>query len=233
MAISNSGMWPAGIDYIFMSGDYVDGKYSTDLALNFGTEKIDLCQKLMRGDKWKLGRWGDVLHSYETEFPKTANQQAIDLQGHFSVGTGGMAYQACQIGPGGYMMVPFYGPIPSSQAPYMELDVLAVSGGCTISYALAADLSDMVATNSRLKVGLNKIRLPTECIGEDYIAVGIDAGDDGWITLSRFYTEVQRHISENILPVMQPGNAAEISISDAEQSNHTLKQLYLRYRDIY
>jgi hypothetical protein len=233
LPVTNVGLYDSGLDYLMMSGGY-DGRYTTDLRMEMTGERIDLCRKLLRGDSWKMGRWGDVLHSYETKFEKTEAEFAIDLHGFVDLGPGGATtYQACTIGANGSIMIPFHGPIASSRAPYLEPHVTGMAGSPEIIYALSGDPADIIATSHVLRTGKNRIRLPEECIGEDLILAGIRCDANSWITLSCLYAEVQRHVSENVLPVLEVGESDTITISGANMCNGYLEQLHVRYRDVY
>lgn len=232
LAITNAGHHSSGLDYLMMSGGY-DGRYTTDLRMELAGETIDLCRKLMRCDKWQMGRCGDILHSYETSFEKTESELAIDLHGGVDLGSGSTDYEACEIGSNGQMLIPFFGPIASSRAPYMELQVTSLAGAPHICYALSGDTDDIITTDHILRSGKNKIRMPSECVGEDLIYVGVQCDGNSFIELSYLYAEVQRHISENVLPTIEPDDTGTITIAGANMCNGYLDQLFIRYRDIF
>jgi hypothetical protein len=234
--IENTGSHESGLDQILASGGYVAGVYTGGLGYSIDDEEVLLCAAMMRGDRFVLDRFGNCRHSYETKFPKTYAQHQIDLRGNtfFDYGTGGsLAYQALRLGANAKLMVPFHGPLLLSSVPYMEVDVSDIIGAPAIDIAYASDLSDIAAIDSDpLVVGKNEIYFPNEAIGATFVSVGITTGATDGVTISKFRAQVDRYISKNYIPVIDPDDTATLTIFDEEGSNHLLTYLQATYRDI-
>lgn len=235
--VTNAGGYPSGIDYLYLSGTYLDGKYSRDLNLAFGGRTLRLCDQLLRDDDWVMDRWGNIRHFWESKFTKTEADTQTDLGGEafFSLGTGGsIAYEDLVLGADGLIMVPFYGPHAITRAPFIEVNVLSMAGNPTLNYALSADLSDIAEVElSSLQVGYNKLYLPNDVIAEDFVALGIVCDENGFIEMSNFRAQVERHVSLSQLPYIEIDETDDMILSDGESSNHTLRSMQMLYRDIF
>ncbi len=233
-SLTNAGNYPATIDYLLMSGAYdaILG-YTDDVDLVIDSEAIRLCDTLLRDDIFKLSDTGDVLHSYETDFPKTYAQTQNDLFGptYVDYGTGGsIAYQSFTIGNSGKLIMPSKGPLPVKDRPYLEITCSQVIGTPKVSYACVADLSDIEYMDVGLEVGLNEIYVPN-LEGEDDVFIGVTTDAYSVVTLTNFYAEVPRYISYGDLPKVEAGDSFSLQIQDGEYSNHLLNVLYLAYKD--
>lgn len=221
--LTNEGHETAPINYMQASGDYVSGDYIEDLSVRItpGTStaehdrEIVLCEKMLRDDLFEVGwRKKEAIHSYETEFPKTWAETAIDVQGKTSGGS--ITAQVLTLDNSDYMMIPFYGPLPVSGSPgaaFLELDVDALSGdGATVQVAKLISLADMEEVDhDDLVVGTNKIYVP-DLEGEEHIAIGIKAAAAGSVALSRVKGQVARYIAPAELPWVDPGEEFKIRV---------------------
>jgi hypothetical protein len=234
VSLTNNGNYESGLDYLLASGGY-DALlgYTDDFAFAIDDVELRLCDQLLRGDVFRVSSVGDVLHSYETEFPRTYAGMQADLHGssYVDYGTGGsIAYQSFVMANSAKFMMTFKGPLPVKDRPYLEIECTAVIGSPRVSYAVEADLSDIEDLDVDLEVGVNKIYLPS-LEGEDDVYIGVTTNASSSLTLSRIYAQVPRYISSDEMPKISPLDAFVLKISDGESSNHLLDCLYASYRD--
>lgn len=232
----NSGHYPAGLDYLFMSGDYdpTEDHYTTEVKLTVGTHEVLLINQMLRGDKFKLQGTGDVFHSYETFFTKTYAQQQRDLGPEcLDYGSGGSyALHALFLGNNAHILIPFHGPLPVKERPYVEVEWASIIGNPRVVYTFNQDLSDITELPITLNPGLNKIYVP-KCEGEDFVALGIQTDGSAAGTLSRLYAKVPRYIAEENLPTIEEGEEAALTISTEEHSYPKLSRLQAIFRSLY
>ena len=235
--IANAGYYPSGLDCLTMSGGYDAPKYTTDAYFSIGSDEVSLCQRLMRGDRFTLDRFGNCLHEYETTFKKTYAEQQIDLLGSTfcDYGTSGsIAEGALVIGASGKILVPFYGPLLCNVPPHLEVDITAIAGAPTVQIAYSSDLSDLEEIDcDTLVVGKNEIDFPLDAVGEAFLAIGIVTGSDASIQISSLDAHVERYCNVNDLPTIEEGESATLTVGDGETSNHLLSFLIATYRDIF
>jgi hypothetical protein len=234
--LTNSGHYAAPVDYIYMSG-YYDPilEYADDLKLVIGEQELALCNQLLRGDDWKLDRYGNVEHTYFTNFPKIYLEQQRDIGGevYCNYGTGGsVAYEAFWMGNSGTLMMPFHGPLPVKEDPYLEIVLSRAVGSPKAMYAFNPDLSDAVEVDFDLKVGLNKVWIP-ECDGQGFVAFGIQTDENASCTVSSIYGEVNRYVAIDAIPMVDPAEDFTIKIMCGEFSVHKLSKLQIAYRSAF
>jgi hypothetical protein len=234
--LTNSGYYKAPIDYLYASGYYdANDGYTDELILTIGAYELLLCNQLMRDDGFKLDRYGNVEHTYYTEFPKIYSEQQIDVGGstYFDYGTGGsVAYQLATLGNNATFMMPFHGPLPIKENPYLEVTVTRLVGNPTVMVAFNPDLSDAIAIDVDLVVGVNKIWIP-ECDGEGFVTFGIQTGADASIDISDIYGEVNRYVAVDDIPLVDMDEDFTIKVGDGEFSNHKLEKLQVTFRSSY
>jgi len=234
--LQNDGNYPAGLDYLFMSGDYdpVEERYTSEVQLSVGANQVMLCNRMMRDDKFKLVGLGNILHSYETTFTKTYSQQQADLgTGCLDYGSGGSyALHELFLGNDAKILIPFYGPLPIKERPYLEIEWDSLIGTPRVVYAFSQDLSDVTELPVTMVRGLNKVYVP-RCEGEDFVALGVKTDGSSAGTLSRVYAEVQRYISEDDIPVVEESDEAVLTISCGEHSYQKLSRLQCIFRSMF
>jgi hypothetical protein len=235
--ITAGGYHDNTIDYLYMSGYYDSSLGMTDeVLLTVGEYEIPLCDMLLAGDAFKMDRYGQIKHTFETDFKMSYEGLQHQLGGstYFDYGTGGpsISYRQLVMGNSAKLYFPFYGPLPVNNAPYIELVATAVVGSPMMKYAFTTDLSDATTYSYTLHTGTNKIWFPN-CEGEDFVAIGITTGASASITISSIGAEVRRYITEDELHLIQPGDEFTIKVSDGEYSNHKLTALRARYRDLF
>jgi hypothetical protein len=235
-SFTNNGYYDAPIDYLYLSG-YYDALlgYTDDVRLLIGAEDITLCNTLMRGDSFKMDRYGQIEHSYKTDFPKIYSEMQNDLQGstYCNYGVqGSIAYESFVMGNFGSLMMPFYGPLPVKEPPYLEIVLTAIVGGPKFCYAFNPDLSDIAYCDEVPKIGTNKIYIPN-ADGMGFVAFGISTDSNSSCTVSSVSGTVLRYLTIDEIPVVEPDDTFSIGISDGEFSNHRLSSLHIVYRDIF
>lgn len=239
--ISNAGKIPAGLDYLHVSGDYDAGLgYTDDLTLSVLAadgatvlDQIELCDILMRGDHWRIDRWGRIEHYYQSDFAQTWSDIAIDLHSH--VLGGALSGNILTIDNGDYFHMHFYGsgyPLPATEDCYIELWVSALTGESFVLTAFETDESDWFTIDYDLKVGYNKIYIPG-CEGKDFVLMGVGTDAGASISLSGFRGTVHRYIPYSRLLKIDPGDAFYLKLDDASGSNKKLSAIELAYRDIF
>lgn len=235
-SLTNDGYYPAPLDYLYVSGKYdVTLGLTRDLRLQMGDYDIALCTCLMGRDKFKLDRYGAILHSKETSFGENYATLQAEMQGEVfcDYGTNGsMEYEEFILGNDGALMFPFCGPLPIREPPYLEVVISRIVGNPTIYKSITSDLSDVDAIEYTLKLGTNKIYLPA-CEGEGFMAFGIMTDSSSSCTIDRIYAEVTRYIAPESVPIAEVGEAFTVTLSDSESSNHMLSALQLVYRDLF
>ena len=241
--LSNAGKIPAGLDYLHVSGDYDAGDSYTDdltlyvLAADGATvlDQIELCDMLMRGDHWRLDRWGRIEHYYQSDFAQDWADISIDLHGITSGGS--ISSGILTLDDGDYFYMPFYGsgyPLPATEDCYIELWVSALANDVSVVAAFETDRSDAFEIDYDLKVGYNRIYIPG-CEGQDFVCIGVLAtsGATNSISLSAFRGTVHRYIPYPRLLKIDPGDAFYLKLDDASGSNKKLSAIELAYRDIF
>jgi hypothetical protein len=144
---------------------------------------------------------------------------------------GSFAYQECKMGNNSRLMMPFYGPLPIKEPPYLEVVVTAVVGGPKFCYAFNADLSDVVECEQIPKIGTNRVYIPNS--GEDFITFGIMTDENSSITVSGIEGIVQRYLLIDDIPLIQPNESFTIQVVDGEWSNHMMSYLHVVFRDAF
>lgn len=239
--ISNAGKIPAGLDYLHVSGDYdASLGYTDDLTLSVLAadgatvlDQIELCDILMRGDHWRIDRWGRIEHYYQSDFAQTWADIAIDLHSHVLGGV--LSGNILTIDNGDYFHMHFYGsgyPLPATEDCYIELWVSALTGESFVLTAFETDESDWSTIDYDLKVGYNKIYIPG-CEGKDFVLMGVGTDAGASISLSGFRGTVHRYIPYSRLLKIDPGDAFYLKLDDAAGSNKKLAAIELAYRDIF
>jgi hypothetical protein len=241
--LSNAGKIPAGLDYLHVSGDYdASLGYTDDLTLSVlaadGTTILDqilLCGLLMRGDHWRLDRWGRIEHYYQSNLAQAWADTSIDLHGITSGGS--ISSGILTLDNNDHFYMPFRGssyPLPATEDCYIELWVSALANDVSVVAAFETDRSDWFDVDYTLKVGYNKVYIP-DCEGEDFIAMGVLAasGAANTISLTGFRGTVHRYIPYSKLLKIDPGDAFYLKLDDAAGSNKKLSAVELAYRDIF
>jgi len=241
--LSNAGKIPAGLDYLHVSGDYDAALgYTDDLTLYVlaadGTtilDQIELCDMLMRGDHWRLDRWGRIEHYYQSNLAQSWSDIAVDLLG-LTFG-GSISSGILTLSNGEAFYVPFYGssyPLPATEDCYIELWVSALANDVSVVAAFETDLSDWFDVDYTLKIGYNKIYIP-DCEGNDFVAVGVrtEFGATNTVSLTGFRGTVHRYIPYSRLLKIDPGDAFYLKLDDAAGSNKKISAVELAYRDIF
>ena len=149
-----------------------------------------------------------------------------------SIHEGEVTYQALRMPNESHMMFPFYGPLPISGSPYVEVTISALNGFPKASAAFAGDLSDITELDYILKVGVNKFYVPN-CAGEDFVAIGIVCDETSSCTISDISIQVPRYMSPDDLPILPIDEDFTYQIMDGEFSNHKLENLHIVYRDAF
>jgi hypothetical protein len=201
-----------------------------------GDYDLRLIDQMMGRDSFKLDRFGNVEHIKETEFPENYVTLQAELGGatFLDYGTNGtMGYQALLLDNSANIMFPFYGPLPIREAPYLEVVLTRLVGHPEVSVAYSSDLSDIATIDFELKVGLNKIWMPSESIGEDFISFGITTDGSSSCTISNIMAKVVRYVASSAIPTVAPATDFDITVSDGNFSNHMLSAMQLTYRNVY
>ena len=240
--ISNAGKIPAGLDYLHVSGDYDAALgYTDDLTLSVlaadGTtilDQVELCDILMRGDHWRIDRWGRIEHYYQSNLAQAWADTSVDLHGVTDGGS--ISSGVLTLSDGNAFYVPFYGsgyPLPATEDCYIELWVSALANDVSVVAAFETDRSDWFEVDYDLKVGYNKIYIPG-CEGKDFMAVGVRAefGATNTVSLTGFRGAVHRYIPYSRLLKIDPGDAFYLKL-DVAGSNKKLSAVELAYRDIF
>ena len=236
-SITNNGYHNSPPDYVYVSGDYdaATGFYANSISLEMGTFSLRLCDQLLRGDSFELDRYGSARHIYETDFPKLYSEQQIDLLGstYCDYGTGGsITHEELYITNSGKILIPFFGPLAVSGNPALEFEVLQYTGEPVVSYGFDASLEDIEEVDYTIIDGKNTVGIPN-AEGEDFVFFGITTDDTASIKLKNIKGTVDRYLSIDDLPYAEPGDSFTIGISDGEFSSHSLRELYISYRDEY
>jgi hypothetical protein len=239
-AFTNNGVLPAGLDYLLASGDYQSAQYVTNFGVRTWIDSIfelqgdlTLCSKLMRNDRIEFNRWGEVNHQYETDFPMTYSDLQIDLQGatYMDYGSGGsIAHEALHLGTNGKILMPFWGPLPVAENPYVELWCNYIAGTPVVQCATQSDLSDLAGWSASLHLGYNKVYIPY-MVGETNTFFGITTNVSSAITINRIKGYVKRYIAPSSIYLVDPGETFTINITGG--GGLKLKQLEYYYRDIF
>lgn len=236
-ALTNAGYYENTLDFLYASG-YYDAAlgYTTGLGITVGDYTLDLCDKMIAGDCFKLDRFGQVVHSYSTDFPSLYSVLQAEIGGSTFVDEGDtagtMAPASWKVTNNARLMFPFYGPLPVQSPPLLEIDISWLTGAPEISVAYATDLSDIEAIDYTLEEGHNQIWIP-ECEGEDFVAFGLTTGSGASCTMASAYAEVKRYIAPDEMPVLEVNEDFTISVNDEDGSNHLLSALQAVYRDAY
>jgi hypothetical protein len=241
--LSNAGKIPAGLDYLHVSGDYDAALgYTDDLTLSIlaadGTTILDqilLCGLLMRGDHWRLDRWGRIEHYYQSNLSQAWADISTDLHGITSGGS--ISSGVLTLDNGDYFYIPFRGssyPLPATEDCYIELWISALANDVSVVAAFETDRSDAFDVDYNLKVGYNKVYIP-DCEGEDFMAIGVLAasGAANTISLTGFRGTVHRYIPYSRLLKIDPGDAFYLKLDDLAGSNKKISVVELAYRDIF
>ena len=189
----------------------------------------------MGRDSFKLDRYGVVEHTKETIFPENYSTLQAELGGSTFLdygATGSMAYEALRLANTAKIMLPFYGPLPIREAPYMAVVLTSLVGHPNIEVAYSSDLSDHAAIDFDLKAGLNEIWIP-ESEGEDFIAFGITTDTNSSCIISSISAKVIRYVATSAIPKVAPAEEFTITISDGQFSNHKLSSMQLVFRDVF
>lgn len=219
LPFTNNGNLPAGLDYLLASGDYPYAQnFAVNTYLSSYSERqgyILLCAKLMRNDRFELDRWGEVNHQYSTNFPMQYSDLQIDLQGstYMNWGTGGsIGLNALHIGNNGKIIFPFWGPLPISMNPYIEVWVTAIEGTPKVQFSYESDLSGLPGWYSTLVLGYNKIYIPY-CQGHSNLFMGITTDGASTITMSTITGMVKRYIAPSSMFLLDPGMSFYITVT--------------------
>lgn len=212
------------INYLMISGDYTD-KYTKKVYLTLNKSWILLINQLMAEDCFELSRWGEVCHSYEVNWRTLATfaQLQTDLWGS-DFCTGGVLGDDILTFTSGHIMFPFSGPLPCADSPPPALEFYLESGAATVYRAFSSDLSDKEAVDVVVNPGYNSIEIPG-CDGHSFVSIGLY----GTFSVSDMRAEVHRYLAESALPVVNSGDTFYITVSDCENSNHSLKHLIADY----
>ena len=236
---TNNGSIGAGIDYVLASGGY-----DTDYMKNLGVYSyltnsnelqgyILLCTKMMRNDRLEFNRWGEVRHQYSTNFPMIYAELQKDLQGSgfMNYGTGGsIGLNALHLGNNGKIIMPFWGPLPISLPPYLEVWVTAITGTPIVQSGNASDLSDLAGWSHTLQLGYNKIYTPLNT-GMTDVFFGITTGASDAITISSITGVVNRYVAPSSMYLLDPG-ASFTFVVTCFGGGTLLSQLEYNYRDL-
>ena len=239
-AFTNNGNIAAGIDYVLASGGY-----DTDYMKNLGVYSyltnsnelqgyILLCTKMMRNDRLEFNRWGEVRHSYSTNFPMIYAELQKDLQGSgfMNYGTGGsIGLNALHLGNNGKIIMPFWGPLPISLPPYLEVWVTAITGTPIVQSGNASDLSDLAGWSHTLQLGYNKIYTPLNT-GMTDVFFGITTGGSDAITISSIKGVVNRYVAPSSMYLIDPGASFTFGVT-CFGGGTLLNQLEYNYRDLF
>ena len=239
-AFTNNGNIAAGIDYVLASGGY-----DTDYMKNLGVYSyltnsnelqgyILLCTKMMRNDRLEFNRWGEVRHQYSTNFPMIYAELQKDLQGSgfMNYGTGGsIGLNALHLGNNGKIIMPFWGPLPISLPPYLEVWVTAITGTPIVQSGNASDLSDLAGWSHTLQLGYNKIYTPLNT-GMTDVFFGITTGASDAITISSIKGVVNRYVAPSSMYLPDPG-ATFTFVVTSFGGGTLLSQLEYNYRDLF
>lgn len=235
-SLTNDGYYPAPLDYLYLSGKYdATLGLSRDLRLQMGDYDIQLCSCLMGRDKFKLDRYGQIIHSKETNFSENYATLQAEMMGDTfcDYGTSGsMAYESFVMGNSASLMFPFFGPLPIREPPYLEVVISHLVGNPIVYKSITSDLSIVDEVEFTLKVGINKVYIPA-CEGEGFVSFGIMTDTSSSCTIDRIYGEVNRYISPESIPIAETGKTFDITVSDGEFSNHMLSAMQLVYRNVY
>ena len=239
---TNNGNIPAGIDYCMVSGGY-DTDYIKSLALRtylYPTALPDprgdilVCTKMMRNDRLEFNRWGEVRHQYSTNFPMIYAELQKDLQGSgfMNYGTGGsIGLNALHLGNNGKIIMPFWGPLPISLPPYLEVWVTAITGTPIVQSGNASDLSDLAGWSHTLQLGYNKIYAPLNT-GMSDVFFGITTGAGDAITISSIKGVVNRYVAPSSMYLPDPGATFAFVVA-GYSGGSLLNQLQYNYRDLF
>jgi hypothetical protein len=240
-SITNEGQEDAPMDVIECRGEYYGSEYNENLTIRIlptGTSArhdrdLELCDKLLRGDLFRVGWHGDVIHSYEPDFRNLWASISIDVHGKTSGGS--ISSEVLTLDNSDYMMIPLYGPLPVSgdaDAAKIELTVDALTGnGATVWYALATNLSDIAEVDhDDLVVGENEIYIP-DLEGETHVALGIKAAASGSVGISALKAEVKRYIAPSQMPVVESGETVDIRVETT--AGDKLRYLAAIFNDRY
>jgi hypothetical protein len=239
-AFTNNGNIPAGPDYVLASGGY-DTDYMKNIGIyayltnnNELQSYILLCTKMMRNDRLEFNRWGEVRHSYSTNFPMIYAELQKDLQGSgfMNYGTGGsIGLNALHLGNNGKIIMPFWGPLPVSLPPYLEVWVTAITGNPIVQSGNASDLSDLAGWSHTLQLGYNKI-YTTLNTGMTDVFFGITTGAGDAITISSIKGVVNRYVAPSSMYLPDPG-ATFTFVVNCYGGGTLLNQLQYNYRDLF
>ena len=235
--LTNAGQIDAGLGYLHVSGHYGTG-YTEDLTLYFmagdGTtvlDEVELCDKLMQADAFRVSRWGEVEHYYASDFRRAWADICLDLHSLASGGsiTGGIL----TLDEEEYFYMPFYGsgyPLPATDDCYLELWVTALTGTPDAYVAFEIDLSDAVAIDYTLRVGYNKIYIP-DTQGADFIGIGLVTANGESISLSKFKGTVNRYTPHSNMYKTKKGDSFILKLDAG--GNEKLSKIELRYNDVF
>jgi len=223
-SITATGVDGNTVNYLMISGDYTD-KYTKQVYLTMNNTSLLLANQLMRRDCFELSRWGEVCHSYTVNWRDLAtySQLQADLWGS-DFCTGGVLGDEILTFTDGHIMFPFSGPLPCADSPPPKLEFYLASGSASIYRAFESDLSDKELVDVETHAGHNSIEIPG-CDGHSFVSIGMY----GTFSVSDMYAEVHRYLAESELPIVNLGDTFYITISDCENSNHSLKHLIADY----
>jgi hypothetical protein len=243
--LENGGAIPAGLDYLLISGDYDSdsGEYIDNVWVRTWVNDVYiedqgyllLCERLMRNDVFELNRWGEVNHSYETDFPMTYADLQIDLQGsaYMNYGAAGsIAHEALHLGTNAKIIMPFWGPLPLGANPYIEVWVSEMVGTPIIQAAAESDLSDLAGWSGTLQLGYNKIYIPY-AVGRTDIFFGVTTDGSSQITISSIKGFVKRYVAPSSVCLVDPGENINFTIGADCDGCLNAKLLEICYRDIF
>lgn len=237
--LTNAGRIDAGLGYLHASGYYLPGTgYTEDLTLYFMAgdgatilDQVELCDKLMQADAFRVSRWGEVEHYYTSNLGRTWADICLDL--HSLASGGSISGGILTLDEEEYFYMPFYGsgyPLPATDDCYLELWVTALSGTVSAYVAFETDLSDAVAIDYTLRVGYNKIYIP-DAQGADFIGIGLVAAAGGSVSVSKFKGTVNRYMPYSIMYKTTPGDSFILKLDAG--GNEKLSKIELRYNDVF
>lgn len=229
----NGGTLASPIDYLMMSGDYVNGYMTRDIDLVFNSHPVRLVDSLIRGDRFVVDRFGNVKHTFKTSFEQIYSklQTSVGGSNFLDYASGSCSYENLFINTNGKFLIPFHGPLPvsSGQSPRLRFYVTQLAGLPRVSYATAVGLGDLTNTEHEIALGWNVVDIP-EVQGEEFTAFGLTT-TSSQVTISYLEATVDRYLAD--MPVAEPGEEIEITIQDGEFSSHKLGALHMVYRDGY
>lgn len=235
--MTNAGTEPSGPDYIVLSGykDTSTNRYTSGVSIGIDDYSLTVIDKMAQNDLLIVDRFGHITHKYETDFGLLYSELQKDFHGsdYVNYGTSGtIAHEAFYMYSDAKLLFPSYGPLLAFSTPFVELEVSALTGTPTISYAFIDDLSDIEEVSTEIELGYNKIYLP-DCQGKGTMFIGVTTDDSSTITLESFNAEVMRDVSREEMPSIDPGESGTFTIDENDWSSGAVNRMEVHYRDVF